>query len=119
VALNGRKLGRYAVLKDALTNWTELAGASSTTERYVREWLEQQAVSGIIAVENPAAAPPYRRYLLSYGYSEVLTDRASLWSFEPLHLSALFLLTYYRAKSILSHLKAWSYQKTAGAAENE
>jgi SAM-dependent methyltransferase len=55
-----------------------LAARTDTDERYVREWLEQQAASGIITVDDVDAAPEARRYLLPVGHDEVLLDRASL-----------------------------------------
>lgn len=75
----GEQLGLYKALAEgrALTP-TELAAATGTYERYVREWLEQQAVSGILEVEDQAADPPERRYRLPPGHAEVLTDEDSL-----------------------------------------
>jgi SAM-dependent methyltransferase len=49
-----------------------LAARLDLDERYVREWLEQQAVTGFLAVDDVAAAPGERRYLLPAGHEEVL-----------------------------------------------
>ena len=50
----GDRLGLYRALADhpSLTP-AELAAAGGIHERYAREWLEQQTVSGILDVENP------------------------------------------------------------------
>jgi 2-polyprenyl-3-methyl-5-hydroxy-6-metoxy-1,4-benzoquinol methylase len=81
----GKDLGLYDVLVDseALTP-AQLAQRSGTDERYVREWLEQQAVTGILTVHHTAAAPPDRRYTLPPAHAEVLVNRAS-----PAYLGAL------------------------------
>jgi SAM-dependent methyltransferase len=74
----GERLGYYAALAvtDGLTA-AELAARTGTHERYAREWLEQQTVSGLIAVDDPRAAPGDRRFRLPAGHSEVLADPAS------------------------------------------
>jgi len=61
-----------------------LADATGTSERYVREWLEQQAVAGILEVEEVRAEPNSRRYRLPTGHDEVLLDRDSLRYMAPL-----------------------------------
>jgi hypothetical protein len=43
-------------------------------ERYAREWLEQQAGTGILLVEDATAAPTERRFSLPASHAEVLTD---------------------------------------------
>lgn len=40
----------------------ELAAATGTVERYVRGWLEQQAVAGFVTVPDPHAHVDERRY---------------------------------------------------------
>jgi 2-polyprenyl-3-methyl-5-hydroxy-6-metoxy-1,4-benzoquinol methylase len=76
----GDRLGFYQALarNDSLTP-SELADRTNTNERYTREWLEQQAVSGLLEVENPGESPEERRFRLPRGHAEVLTDRDSLW----------------------------------------
>ena len=75
----GDRLGLYEALAAAGdATPAELASATGTTERYVREWLEQQAVSALLAVDDPSADPAARRYALPAGHAEVLTDRDSL-----------------------------------------
>lgn len=81
----GYRLGYYERLakQDALTS-RQLAEETGTHERYVREWLEQQTVAGILSVENEAAAPEARRYRLPDSHAEVLAERDSLNYLAPL-----------------------------------
>jgi len=81
----GDQLGFYEVLagEKPLTS-SELASRTGTHERYVREWLEQQTVSGILEVEDADEAPLERSYLLPLGHDEVLADRESLDYLIPL-----------------------------------
>ena len=79
----GRRLGLYAALEVRDRTSAELAEATDTDERYVREWLEQQAVAGIIDVSEPSHDDSARRYALRPGYAEVLLDRDSSWYFGP------------------------------------
>ena len=55
----GDRLGLYRALADAgpLTSGG-LAEAAGIHERYAREWLEQQAATGILEVDDPDAAAP-------------------------------------------------------------
>ena len=57
---------------------TELAERTGTSERYVREWLEQQAVTGFLRVEDASAPTQARRYLIPEDHIPVLVDRDSL-----------------------------------------
>ncbi len=81
----GHKLGFYRILAagDALT-LDELAAQTRTHPRYVREWLEQQTVTGILHVENPEADANDRRFFLSPAHAEVLTDQDSANYLAPL-----------------------------------
>ena len=63
---------------------SDVAGATGTHVRYVREWLEQQAASGILEVEDAAAASDERRYSLSPGHVEALLDESSLNYIAPI-----------------------------------
>jgi 2-polyprenyl-3-methyl-5-hydroxy-6-metoxy-1,4-benzoquinol methylase len=80
----GDRLGLYRALSErgALTSG-ELAEATGTHERYAREWLEQQATSGILAVDDAGAEPHERRYNLPPGHDEALLDEASLNYIAP------------------------------------
>ena len=75
----GDRLGFYRALAegDWLTS-AELASRTGTHERYVREWLEQQTVTGILEVEEAAAEPTARRFRLPAGHVKVLVERDSL-----------------------------------------
>lgn len=81
----GDRLGLYRALAGGgpLTS-LELAARSGTHERYAREWLEQQAVAGILAVDDANEAPEARRYSLPPGHAEVLLDHSCLAYIGPL-----------------------------------
>ncbi|OJF13045.1 class I SAM-dependent methyltransferase [Couchioplanes caeruleus] len=64
----GRELGLYAALRDAPRTPAELAGTTGTDERYVREWLEQQAAAGLIDVAADG------RFALPAAMAEVVLD---------------------------------------------
>ena len=81
----GDRLGLYeALARLGPSTSRSLAAEAGLEERYVREWLEQQAVSGILEVDDPAVSAGERRYLLPAGHEEVLLDSASLNCFAPL-----------------------------------
>ncbi len=76
----GERLGLYRALAEGgPATSAELAERTHTAERYVREWLEHQAVAGFLEVEDPSASSAERRYLLPPNHVEVLVDRDSLW----------------------------------------
>src|SRR5581483_11642733 len=75
----GDRLGLYQALADrGSTTAAELAAATGTDERYVHEWLEQQAASGLLDVDDPRLDAATRRYRLPAAYREVLLDADSL-----------------------------------------
>jgi 2-polyprenyl-3-methyl-5-hydroxy-6-metoxy-1,4-benzoquinol methylase len=80
----GNRLGFYRALADhgSMTS-IETAEATGTHERYVREWLEQQAVSGILD-QDGATDPAMRRYSLPPGHDEALLDETSLNYITPI-----------------------------------
>ena len=81
----GHRLGLYQALADAGESTpAELARATGTHERYAREWLEQQAVAGILEVDDLAGAAEERRYRLPVGSEEVLLDPESLSYVVPM-----------------------------------
>ena len=51
-----------------------LAAAAGIAERYAREWLEQQAVAGLIAVDDAAQPAAERRYRMPAEHVGVLVD---------------------------------------------
>lgn len=75
----GVTLGWYDALADTHSmNSTEMATATNTDERYAREWLEQQTISGYLQVVDADAAPSARRFSISAAAAEVLTERSSV-----------------------------------------
>ena len=81
----GDQLGLYRILADrgALMP-PELADAAGIAPRYAREWLEQQAVTGLLDVDAAGAAPDERRYALPAGYEDVLVDPTSTSLMAPM-----------------------------------
>jgi SAM-dependent methyltransferase len=81
----GDQMGFYQALADhGPATSVELARRTHANERYVREWLEQQTIYGILEVDNPAASPTERSFRLPSAHAEVLTDRESLNYLAPL-----------------------------------
>jgi len=81
----GDRLDLYAALaQESPCTSRELAEAAGIHERYAREWLEQQAMSGILGVENPEAGDAERRYRLPEGHDEALLAETSLNFVAPM-----------------------------------
>jgi len=81
----GDRLGLYVALAgmpDATPD--ELANTTGIAERYAREWLEQQAVAGLLDVVHDEGDPSTRRYRLPAEVAEVMTDADSLNYLAPL-----------------------------------
>jgi 2-polyprenyl-3-methyl-5-hydroxy-6-metoxy-1,4-benzoquinol methylase len=71
----GERLGLYRALAgDGPATSSELAGRTGTAERYVREWLEHHAASGLLEVDDPTADTLARRYELPPAHARVLAD---------------------------------------------
>lgn len=81
----GKELGLYAALQSgrALTA-AELAGETGIALRYAREWLEQQAVAGLLVVESCAVSADARRFRLPAEHVNVLAAAD-----HPAHLAPL------------------------------
>ncbi|MFI2751848.1 methyltransferase domain-containing protein [Cellulomonas sp. P22] len=83
----GDRLGWYRSLaQHGASTATELAQRTRTHPRYVREWLEHQAAVGYLTVEPaepPGSGADARRFALTPGAQEVLTDSASLTYLAP------------------------------------
>jgi 2-polyprenyl-3-methyl-5-hydroxy-6-metoxy-1,4-benzoquinol methylase len=79
----GGRLGFYQALAEGDATPAELATRSGCGERYVREWLEQQAVAGFLTVDDPDADPAARRYHLPDAHLPVLVDEDDLSYFTP------------------------------------
>ena len=74
----GDRLGLYRVLSERgpLTA-AELAEAAGMNARYAREWLEQQAATAILDVDDEALPEGNRRFSLPAGHAEPLIDPES------------------------------------------
>jgi 2-polyprenyl-3-methyl-5-hydroxy-6-metoxy-1,4-benzoquinol methylase len=81
----GDRLGLYRTLfeQGPLTS-SELASLTSTNERYIREWLEQQTINGVFEVEDEQLGSTERRYRLPPGHAELLIECSSLNYMAPL-----------------------------------
>ncbi|MGH9308454.1 MAG: class I SAM-dependent methyltransferase [Vicinamibacterales bacterium] len=81
----GKTLGLYEVLSSGVrVTATELSQTAGIAPRYAREWLEQQAVAGLLLVEAVAARPDDRRYWLPAEHVNVLATED-----HPAHLAPL------------------------------
>jgi 2-polyprenyl-3-methyl-5-hydroxy-6-metoxy-1,4-benzoquinol methylase len=71
----GERLGLYRALAEGgpMTS-TELADRVGTNERYIREWLEHHAASGLLEVDDVSAAPQQRTFYLPAASIPVLAD---------------------------------------------
>jgi 2-polyprenyl-3-methyl-5-hydroxy-6-metoxy-1,4-benzoquinol methylase len=75
----GERLGLYrALVEGGPANSAELAERTGTNERYIREWLEQHAASGLLAVDDTRVEPLARRYSLPAEHAPVLADAEDL-----------------------------------------
>ncbi len=80
----GHRLGLYSSLAVAESaSAADLAARAGIAERYAREWLEQQAVAGVIDVDEDSADPATRRFRLPAGHAEVLCNPDSLYFLAP------------------------------------
>jgi 2-polyprenyl-3-methyl-5-hydroxy-6-metoxy-1,4-benzoquinol methylase/predicted transcriptional regulator len=71
----GLRLGLYEVLRrHGPVTVAELAELAGIDARYAREWLEQQAVAGLLDVEDPGRDAASRRYRLPDAHADVLLD---------------------------------------------
>jgi hypothetical protein len=87
----GIRLGLYEALwhRGPQTS-DELADATGTVERYIREWLEQQAVAGVLEVDEPDKPPPTRIFSLPNSHAHVLLDDDSEACMKPCAAVATF-----------------------------
>jgi 2-polyprenyl-3-methyl-5-hydroxy-6-metoxy-1,4-benzoquinol methylase len=118
----GGRLGFYRALADGgEATPSELASRTGTAERYVREWLEQQAVAGFLSVDDPAATPDERRYGLPAAHRSVFVDEEDLNHLTPLATLAIgvcgpmnALLEAYRTGSGVPY-EAYDIHEAVGA----
>ncbi len=81
----GDRLGLYRVLVEGgPATAPELADRAGIHPRYAREWLEHQAVGGVLEVAEDADDPDMRRFAMPEGHAEVLLDQDSLTFLAPL-----------------------------------
>ena len=83
----GDRLGLYqALAQEGGASAVDLARVAGIDERYAREWLEQQAVAGLleVEVEKEDTDSSRREYRLPAGHQEVLLDRDSPNYLAPL-----------------------------------
>jgi len=71
----GDKLGLYKAMSDFGKPITsqELANLTATSERYIREWLANQAAGGYLVYD-----PPSQRYTLPFEHAQALVNENSL-----------------------------------------
>jgi 2-polyprenyl-3-methyl-5-hydroxy-6-metoxy-1,4-benzoquinol methylase len=89
----GNRLGFYRALAeggDATPG--ELAARTGTAERYVREWLEQQAVAGFLTAHDPDAPAEARRDGLPAAHRPVFVEEESMSHIAPLATLAIGVL---------------------------
>ncbi len=100
----GDRLGWYRSLAaEGPATAEELSERTGTHPRYAREWLEQQAVTGLLVVED-AVAPAGRRFSLPATTAEVLTDEHSLSYLAP--LARMFAAAAVQLPSLLEAYRA-------------
>jgi 2-polyprenyl-3-methyl-5-hydroxy-6-metoxy-1,4-benzoquinol methylase len=90
----GDRLGLYRALHEAGSATSgELAQRTGTDERYVREWLEHQAVSGLLEVDDEEAGATERRYAMPPGHAAALVDPDAPTYIAPLARQALGMIS--------------------------
>ena len=81
----GDRLGLYRALsKDGPATVDELEERTQIDPRYAREWLEQQAVSGYLEVDDVSLPQDQRRYALSAEHAAAVVDPDNPFSVAPL-----------------------------------
>jgi SAM-dependent methyltransferase len=80
----GDRLGWYRALADTPATAPQLATRTGTDPRYAREWLEQQAVAGYLAVDDVRAGPDERCYTLPEAHRALLVDEVDPMFMAPL-----------------------------------
>jgi 2-polyprenyl-3-methyl-5-hydroxy-6-metoxy-1,4-benzoquinol methylase len=80
----GNRLGLYGALLGGAGTVDELAGAAGIAPRYAQEWLEQQAVAGVLTVDDVTAGAGARRYTLPEAHIGVVADPLAADHLAPL-----------------------------------
>ncbi|MET0524783.1 MAG: methyltransferase domain-containing protein [Nocardioides sp.] len=99
----GWRFGFYEELRSPGT-YDEVAAATRIRPRYVREWCEQQATAGFLEVDDAAAAPEDRRFVLPEGYAAALLDED-----HPAYVGSLAVLAGGMADSFGSLVDAYRH----------
>jgi 2-polyprenyl-3-methyl-5-hydroxy-6-metoxy-1,4-benzoquinol methylase len=80
----GVRLGLYEALAAAgPSNAAQLARSAGIAERYAREWLEQQAVAGVVEVDDAGLPAGERRFTLPNAHAHVLIEDDSEACMKP------------------------------------
>lgn len=95
----GDRLGLYEHLTAESLTAGDLASRGGIAERYAREWLEGQAVSGFLEVDDVSATASERRYRLSEEHAQVLLDRDAPTYLAP--YSRMFIAAAQQLPAIL------------------
>ena len=80
----GDRLGLYDALLGGASTVAEVADAAGIAPRYAQEWLEQQAVAGVLTVDDVTAEARARRYALPEAHVGVVADPVALDHLAPL-----------------------------------
>ncbi len=81
----GDRLGLYRTMDGAGgLRAAGLASKAGIDERYAREWLEQQAVTGFVEVDDASKPADERLYTLPPAHAAALTDPDSMFHIAPL-----------------------------------
>ncbi len=93
----GDRLGWYrALAEEGPMTAAELAHRTGTAERYAREWLEQQAVAGVLVADVDPEPP---RFLLPRQHAAVVADADSASYMAP--MARFFAATGFRLRDLL------------------
>ncbi|HEV8360526.1 MAG TPA: class I SAM-dependent methyltransferase [Candidatus Thermoplasmatota archaeon] len=80
----GHHLGYYRALTEhGPATSAQLAKRTGTHERYAREWLEQQAVSGLLHVDDPRKDAAQRTFSIDAGTADVVLNPLGPCNFVP------------------------------------
>ncbi|MGH3799059.1 MAG: class I SAM-dependent methyltransferase [Pseudonocardiaceae bacterium] len=80
----GLRLGLYEAMdRVGAGTAAELASTAGIDPRYAREWLEQQAVAGVLVTTDAGCDAEDRRYALPTPHREVLLDQVSPYFVAP------------------------------------
>ncbi len=109
----GDHLGWYRCLADAgPVTPAQLADRTGTDARYAREWLEHQAVSGYLAVDDVSAAPDERRYSMPGEHRAVLVDDR-----DPAYMTPLATVTAAFLRNVPALVEVYRGERTLSWAD--